>query len=226
MSDYESKGLVKYTSRDYLSIMDDYWTVVPTLTEVWKPEADSDPGVVLGKFLASVGDMLGINLDLQANEVYGPSVTQRKNAEKVFGLIGYDLGFYSAAKTEVTITNNSGSGLSLDFGFNGANFSTLNAYTDITNASRVITYNILPMTNKYGYSDCTLLRDGDQFEGWMEFEMTVVTDEKGYTTYLYERISGDILYTHEEILRRKMPEHDVYYVAKWESIPMEAYFVE
>lgn len=158
MAEGIEKGFVKYTSRDYQSILQDFNSVVPTITEVWKPEADSDPGVVLGKFLASVGDALGTNLDLQANEVYAPSVTQRKNAEKVFGLIGYDLGWYTSATTELTITNNSGSALILDFGFNGANFCTVNAYTDITAASRVITYNILPMTNKYGYSDTRSIR--------------------------------------------------------------------
>lgn len=152
-SDYYSRGLVKYTSRDYDSIMKDFWSVVPTLTELWNPEADADPGVVLGKFLASVADMLGVNLDWLANEMFAPSVSQRKNAEKLFSLIGYDLGWYTAARTEVTFTNTGESNLVLDFGFNGANFSTLNAYTDITNQSRIITYNILPLTNKYGATD-------------------------------------------------------------------------
>lgn len=144
------RGIVKYTSRDYDSIMQDFWDVVPKLTELWKPEADADPGVVLGKFLASAADMLGVNLDILAGELFGPTVTQRKNAEKLFGLIGYDLGWYTAAKTEVTFTNTSDKPIKLDFGFNGSNFATLNAYTDITNQSRVITYNILPMTSGYG----------------------------------------------------------------------------
>ena len=150
MSDLISRGIIKYSSRDYESIMNDFWEVVPTMTELWSPGADSDPGVVLAKFLASAADMLGINLDLLANEVFGPSVTQRKNAEKIFALIGYDLGYYTAATTEVTITNASDSTISMDFGFNGSNFCTLNAYTDITDADRVITYNILPMSSSYG----------------------------------------------------------------------------
>lgn len=148
-----SKGLIKYTSRDYDSLMKEFWEVVPTLTELWKPESDADPGVVLGKWLASVADMLGINLDILANEIFAPSVSQRKNAEKLFSLIGYELGYYTAARTEVTFTNNSQEGMTFDFGFNGSNFSTLNAYTDITNTSRVITYNILPLTNTQGGSD-------------------------------------------------------------------------
>ena len=61
--DYIEKGIVKYTSRDYTSIMEDFWDLVPKMTELWKPEADADPGVVLGKFLASVADMLGVNLE-------------------------------------------------------------------------------------------------------------------------------------------------------------------
>lgn len=147
-----SRGMVKYTSRDYDSIMADFWELVPTMTELWKPEADADPGVVLGKFLASIADMIGVNTDWLANEIFAPSVTQRKNAERLFGLIGYKLGWYTAARTEVTIknTDSSGAALTLDFGFNGSNFTTLNAYTDITNRSRVITYNILPLTNAYG----------------------------------------------------------------------------
>ena len=152
MSDY-TKGIVKYTSRDYESILQDFWDIVPAMTDLWKPEADADPGVVMGKYLASIADMLGVNLDILATELFAPSVSQRKNAEKIFGLIGYELGFYTAARTEVTITNNSSSSITLDFGFNGNNFTTLNAYTDITGQSRVITYNILPLTNTYGSTE-------------------------------------------------------------------------
>ena len=148
-----SKGIVKYTSRDYESLMEDFWEMVPTMTELWKPEADADPGVVLGKWLASVADVLGMNLDILANQLFAPSVSQRKNAEKLFGLIGYELGWYTAARTEITVTNNGASDITIDFGFNGSNFCTMNAYTDITNNSRVITYNILPLTNAYGSKD-------------------------------------------------------------------------
>lgn len=157
--DSTSRGIVKYTSRDYDSILDDFWAAVPKLTELWKPEADADPGVVLGKFLASAADMLGVNLDILANEIFAPSVQQRKNAEKLFGLIGYSLGWYTAARTEVTFTNASSTAIQLDFGFNGSNFSTLNAYTDITNQSRVITYNVLPMTNRYGATESRSRRE-------------------------------------------------------------------
>lgn len=148
-----NRGLINYASRDYDSLIEEIWALVPKLTNLWKPEADADPGVVLGKILASIADMLGVNVDYLANELFAPSVVQRKDAEKIFGLIGYDLGFYTAARTEVTITNNTSDTMNIDFGFNGANFCTLNAYTDITNTSRVITYNLLPMTSSYGNTE-------------------------------------------------------------------------
>ena len=154
-----SRGLIKYTSRDYDSIMEEFWSLVPKLTELWRPEAESDPGVVLGKILASAADMLGVNLDILATELFGPSVTQRKNAEKLFSLIGYELGWYTAARTEVTFTNNTDSDMNIDFGFNGSNFATLNAYTDITGQPRVISYNVLPLTNKYGATDTRSTRE-------------------------------------------------------------------
>lgn len=145
-----SRGVIKYTSRDYNSIMKEFWELVPKMTDLWKPEADADPGVVLGKILASCADMLGVNVDLLANELFAPSVTQRKNAEKLFALIGYSLGWYTAARTEVTFVNSGDDTIVLDFGFSGSDFSTLYAYTDITDQPRTITYNVLPQTNSYG----------------------------------------------------------------------------
>lgn len=146
-----SRGIVKNTSKDFESILADFKSAIPTLTELWDGESDSDPGVVLAKLVAACADMQSTALDIQTGEVYAPTVTQRKNAEKLFAQFGYDLGFYTAARTECTFTNATSRELKVDFGFNGSSFCTLNAYMDITNTDRVITYNILPMTS--GYTD-------------------------------------------------------------------------
>ena len=160
MSDIDySRGLIKYTSRDYDSLKKEFFDLVPKLTDLWKPEADGDPGVVLGSWISSVGDMLGVNLDILANEVYADSMSQRKSAEKVLGLIGYTLGWYLGAQTELTIVNNTDENMEMDFGFNGSNWATVNAYTDITNNTRTLTYNILPRTNGYGATDTRSKRE-------------------------------------------------------------------
>lgn len=175
-SDGTLKGVVNYTSRDYESIMKDFWEILPALTalwepqqdtedltEIWKPEANADPGVVLAKWTASIADMLGVNLDWVANELYAPSVSQRKDAEKLFGLIGYKLGWYQAARTEITFTNNTDTTITLDFGFSGAAFTTCTAFTDITGASRTITYNILPLTSSYGDNQSRAVKQDTSF---------------------------------------------------------------
>ena len=152
-------SIIKYTHRDYTSLVKDFYDLVPKLTDLWKPEMDSDPGVVLGKYVAAIADMLGVNLDIAAGEMYGATVSQRRSAEKLFDLIGYKLLSYTAARTEVTFTNTVDHTQTFDFGFNGATFSTLNAYTDITGQDRVITYNILPNTSPYGANDTRNERD-------------------------------------------------------------------
>lgn len=65
----------------------------------------------------------------------------------------------------------------------------------------------------------------DTFEGWMEFKEIITTDKDGFETREYERLSGDTLYTTQEVMERPLPEYPVSYVAKWASIPMEDYFV-
>lgn len=185
--DYQS-GLVSYTSRDYISLVKEFNELVPKLTSLWRPESDADPGVVLGKYLASVADMLGVNLDMAVSELYAPSVTQRKNAEKLFSLIGYNLGAFTAAKTEVTFTNNSDGNIQLDFGFNGANFATLNAYTTITNQSRVITYNILPRTSGYSSTESRSHRSmiTDNVDVFVDSDVVVLKPKESVTRVAVE----------------------------------------
>ena len=76
---------------------------------------------------------------------------------------------------------------------------------------------------KNGYAFQRIYADGEFFEGWMEYKTNKTTDADGNDTYRYERISGNELYTTEDILSREVPAYDVAYVAKWESIPMENY---
>lgn len=53
MSEDYSNGLISYTSRDYLSLKREFFDIVPKLTDLWKPEADADPGAVLGEWVAA-----------------------------------------------------------------------------------------------------------------------------------------------------------------------------
>lgn len=106
MSDSTSRGIIKYTSRDYDSIMQDFWSIVPTLTELWKPEAEADPGVVLGKFLASAADLINRHYLVYAHilpdksayvGMTGTSVQDRSGKDGTM-YINHQSGLYQAAQ--------------------------------------------------------------------------------------------------------------------------------
>lgn len=97
--------ILKYTSKDYNSILNDLKEAIPSLTDLWTNTNDGDPGIVLVKLMSALGDMLSYNLDKQALEYYSPTVTQRKNAAKLFNLIGYKMHWYQSALDRMSVTN-------------------------------------------------------------------------------------------------------------------------
>ena len=97
---------LKYTSKDYNSIYTDLVSAIPSITDLWTNTEDGDPGIVLVKLMSALGDMLSYNMDKQALEYYSSTVTQRKNAAKLFNLIGYKMHWYRSATNRISVTNN------------------------------------------------------------------------------------------------------------------------
>lgn len=100
-----ANNYLKYTSKDYNSIYADLVGAIPSITDLWTNTEDGDPGIVLVKLMSALGDMLSYNMDKQALEYYSPTVTQRKNAAKLFSLIGYKMHWYQSATNRISITN-------------------------------------------------------------------------------------------------------------------------
>lgn len=109
MSNNENKitdiSRLKYTSRDYASIFQDLVDAIPVLTTRWTGRDEADPGIVLIKLMAMLGDMLSYNQDKKALEVYPDSVTERKNAQQIFGLVGYKMHWYRSAECTIELLN-------------------------------------------------------------------------------------------------------------------------
>lgn len=101
---YVSNKIIRYTSKDYESIKDDLVDSIDALSATWTSREDGDAGMVLVKLMSALGDMLSYNLDKQALEYYAPTVTQRKNASKLFDLVSYKMRWYRSATTQVTLT--------------------------------------------------------------------------------------------------------------------------
>ena len=98
---------ISYTNRDYQSILSDLYNAIPMLTDKWNPEEETDPGIVLVKLMAMLGDMLSYNLDKKMLEMFPMTVQERINAYQIFSLTGYKMYWYKSAKCDVTLYNNS-----------------------------------------------------------------------------------------------------------------------
>lgn len=142
-----ANGMLSYTSKDYDSIKTDLMDAISSITDSWTSREDSDPGIVLIKLMSAVGDMLCYNFDKQALEYYAPTVTQRKNAQKLFELIGYKMHWYRCAKSQVTIVCADGAEpLKLHTFINDPQ-RTLELYSSTSSS---IPYSLIPTTEEPG----------------------------------------------------------------------------
>ena len=103
-TDYEALR-INYTSRDYTAILDDLINSIPGITEKWNTTDQNDPGMVLVKLIAMLGDMLNFEQDMQTLEIYPSTVTQRKNAASIYKLIGYKMKWYRSATCIANVVN-------------------------------------------------------------------------------------------------------------------------
>ena len=134
-----------YTNKDFNSIYNELLDLIPTLTNKWNPTNEGDPGVVLVKLMAILGDKLNYNIDKSVLECFPASVTQRKNARQLYNLIGYRMKWYRSAigkigiKARAIITED----------------IEIPAFTQITNAEKTITYTTLSKVILYANDTST-----------------------------------------------------------------------
>lgn len=135
-------NLLKYTSRDYTTIKEDLISSINSVSSDWTSREDSDPGMMLLNLMSSLGDNLSFNMDMQANEMYLSTVTQRKNMKKLLQLVGYKMHWYRSAEVYVKISNNSNSDMVLDL-----NITSEHSNVSLITKDGNLTYTILPDNN-------------------------------------------------------------------------------
>lgn len=96
---------ISYTNRDFESIYPELLDLVKQLTYKWDPSIsnESDPGVILLKLNAIIGDKCCYNIDKNILETFPLSVTQDKNARQLFEQLGYSMKWYQAATTNISL---------------------------------------------------------------------------------------------------------------------------
>ncbi len=73
-----------------------------------------------------------------------------------------------------------------------------------------------------GYLNLKMDEVLDKFIGFMEYKIIVSENEDGTQAVTYEKVS-DTLYTVKELLEKEVPDYDVTFVAKWESLSDDYY---
>lgn len=94
---------ISYTNKDFGQIYPELLDVVKNITNKWDPETtnESDPGIVLLKALALVGDKLNYNIDKNTLEQFITSATQETSVRRLTEMLGYSMGYYKSATTNI-----------------------------------------------------------------------------------------------------------------------------
>lgn len=110
MADQNYVPQVDYTSRDFLSIRDDLYLLVPTYAPQWKSYKDAtDFGNALIQLQAYLGDLQSYYIDRSANESFISTATKRSSILRQAALLDYQPTQSSPSYVTLTFSNSSAS---------------------------------------------------------------------------------------------------------------------
>lgn len=95
---------MSYTNKDFNSIYKELLDLVKTLTYKWDPSVsnESDPGNILLKLDAIIGDKNNYNIDKNILENFPETLTQDISARSLYKQLAYRMPWYQSATTDVT----------------------------------------------------------------------------------------------------------------------------
>lgn len=99
---------LSYTNKDFNAIYTELLEYAKKISYKWDPSTsdESDPGVVLLKLCAIIGDKDNYNIDKNTLELMPGSVTQEGAARQLFSQCGYTMKGYRSAQGKLTISLN------------------------------------------------------------------------------------------------------------------------
>ena len=95
---------MSYTEKDFASIYPALLDLTKKLTNKWDPSIsnESDPGNVLLKLLAAIGDKNSYNIDKNVLECFMPTATQETSMRMLTEAVGYNMRYYQSAMTDIS----------------------------------------------------------------------------------------------------------------------------
>ena len=94
---------ISYTNKDFNSIYVELLDLVKKLTYKWDPSIsnESDPGNILIKLNAIIGDKNNYNIDKNVLENFPETLTQDISARSLYKQLAYNMSWYQAATTDI-----------------------------------------------------------------------------------------------------------------------------
>ena len=101
----KSVNNLSYTNKDFNALYTELLDLADKISPKWKPSQsnESDPGVLLLKLDAIIGDKANYNIDKNILELFPESVTQYPNAREIFEQCGYIMPYYRSAEVIANI---------------------------------------------------------------------------------------------------------------------------
>lgn len=95
---------ISYSNKDFRSIFEELLDLTKKLTYKWDPSIsnESDPGVILLKLNAIIGDKNNYNIDKNILEAFPETVTQDFSARSLYKQLAYQMPWYNSATTTVS----------------------------------------------------------------------------------------------------------------------------
>lgn len=95
---------MSYTNKDFRDIYPELLDLVKKLTYKWDPSIsnESDPGVILLKLNAIIGDKNNYNIDKNVLELFPETLTQQVSARSMYHQLAYEMPWYKSATITLT----------------------------------------------------------------------------------------------------------------------------
>lgn len=144
---------ISYTNKDFESIYPELLDTVKKLSYKWDPTIsnESDPGVLLLKLNALIADKVNYNADVNVLECFPISVTQERNARKLYEQLGYYMHWYQSASTQVSMVWS---------GEQSSNFITIPPFTMVADEDSKIIYSLIGSNDTKNVSEVNVFCDG------------------------------------------------------------------
>lgn len=129
---------ISYSNKDFRAIFQELLDLTKKLTYKWDPSIsnESDPGVILLKLNAVIGDKNNYNIDKNILEAFPETVTQDFSARSLYKQLSYKMPWYNSATTTISFK---WKGETLEPGESVA----IPAFTMITNSDNSIIYTLV-----------------------------------------------------------------------------------